>query len=167
MPRTYRFDHFTVPKHDAPVQPEGAKARVAQARGAPTDGRPRYGKRFAQTEELAHVRQMNQQLEELAGVASPKLSIQREPERPAPGSRVAPIGAMPIPIAAAVPGLPPEPEGLRDLLGMGARNLRLIRHCVTDGVAAGFHLAGLPLRAVKLTARWARSGFGLLQPRPA
>lgn len=189
MPRTYSFDHFTVPKHDTPAQPQDAKARMAAKGVTRGDGRPRYGRRFAETEEMAHVRQMNAQLEELAGVASPKLSVPREPERaeraerperpmraerphrPAPVARLhpgAPIGALPIADAtAAATTAPPEPEGFRDLIATGARQLRLLEHCVKDGVAASFHLAMLPLEAAKMTARWMRSGFGLLRPRPA
>jgi len=170
MPRTYSFDHFTVPKHDTPVQPEGAKARLAGKKSVRSDGRPRYGRRFAETEEMAHVRQMNAQLEELAGVSEPKLSAPREPEPrvqpPAPAAQPrwsAPIGTL--------PAAPPEPEGLRDLLDFGARQLRLIGHCVVDGVGAGFRLAILPLQAAKLTAhkldlrRWL-AGY-VLYPRPA
>ncbi|HEY8208614.1 MAG TPA: hypothetical protein VIG99_14080, partial [Myxococcaceae bacterium] len=165
-----RFDHFTVPKHEAPAQPEDEKARVVRKRGARGNGRPHYGKRFAETEDMVHVHLMNQQLEELAGVASLKLSIPREPEirEPEPAEplrRGTPIGAFPIPIAAAVPGLPPEPEGLRDLLDTGARSLRLIQHSVMDGVSAGFRLATLPLQAVKLATRWVRSSLDALQPR--
>ena len=162
MPRTYSFDHFTVTKHEMPTTPEGGKARVSGKRAVRGDGRPRYGHRFAETEEMAHVRQMNAQLEELAGVAQPKLSTPREPERaevrapsrrPAPARPIAPIGALPIALAAAPRAAPPQPESLRDLLDAGARHLRLLRHCVTDGVAASFRLAVLPLRAAKLTAR--------------
>jgi hypothetical protein len=179
MPRTYRFDHFTVPKHDVPAQPESAKARVAGTKSVRGDTRPRYGRRFAETEEMAHVRQMNAQFEELAGVAAPKLSTSREPERPeprarprsvvsaVPGSMGAPIGAFPVSAAAraAVPEAPPEPEGLRDLFGAGARQIHLIRHCVVDGVSAGFRLAMLPLQAARLTAR--KLLLYRLHPRPA
>lgn len=184
MPRTYPFDHFLVPKHETPVQPEDDKARMTGERGPRGNGRPRYGRRFAETEEMAHVRQMNAQLEELAGVATPKLSTPREPEpaepRPRPQPRVtaarqhpgAPIGALPIATATSVRTALPQPEGLRDLLGAGARHLRLIRHCVTDGVSAGFRLAALPFQAAKLTARklsprrWL-AGVGVPLFRPA
>ncbi|HYV43314.1 MAG TPA: hypothetical protein VFA20_00575 [Myxococcaceae bacterium] len=177
MPRTYSFDHFTVPKHDTPVQPGGAKARLSGKKSVRGDGRPRYGRRFAETEEMGHVRQMNAQLEELAGVAEPKLSIPREPEPP----RVRPRPPMPAarphqgaPIGALPPARP-EPEDLRDLLDAGARQLRLIRHCVVDGVGAGFRLAALPFQAAMLTAhrlgryqpdlrRWL-AGYAL-HPRP-
>ena len=102
MPRTYSFDHFTVPTHDIPTQPEGAKARMAGKKTVRGDGQPRYGRRFAETEEMAHVRQMNAQLEELAGVAVPKLSIPREPERAEAPPRPGPAAAA----ARAHPGVP-------------------------------------------------------------
>jgi len=176
MARTYSFDHFTVPSHAAePAQPGDEKARVAGKPGARGDARPRYGKRFAETEELSQVRQMTHQLEELAGVESPKISTPREPERIHPlkpyvmpaGYRGPPIGAVPAATAPAAPA----PETLRDLLGVGARHLRLIRHCITDGVAASYRLATLPLKAVKLSLRSIKSALDPLQmlrapPRP-
>ncbi|HZN95843.1 MAG TPA: hypothetical protein VFB81_24180 [Myxococcales bacterium] len=177
MARTYSFDHFTVPSHAAePAQPGDEKARVAGKPGARGDGRPRYGKRFAETEELSYVRQMNHQLEELAGVESPKISTPREPERlhavrpyvlPA-GYQGPPIGAVPAATAPAAPA----PETFRDLLGTGARQIRLLRHCVADGVAASYRLAALPLKAVKLTVRSIKSALDPLQllrppPHPA
>ena len=90
----------------------------------------------------------------------------------AEGCRVAVLGRHDADVRPAEDDLiaagAPDAVGLHcDLLDTGARHLRLIRHCVVDGVAAGFHLAALPLQAARLTARWARSGFGLLQPRPA
>lgn len=157
MPRTYPYDHFRVPESAHPAQPEEEKARVSGSRGARGDRQPRYGKRFAETEDLSHARQMNRQLEELARESEPKISRPRQPERsrrgperdgrPGEPGRGAPIGA--IPAGAAQPAR----DTLRDLVDRGQRHFQLLRHSVRDGAAAGLRLVSLPLDVAKLAAR--------------
>ncbi|HVE81372.1 MAG TPA: hypothetical protein VND93_00935 [Myxococcales bacterium] len=161
MARTYSFDHFTVPEHGEPGRPGEEKAHISGKAGVRGDGRPRYGKRFAETEELSYVKQMNQQLEELAGMEKPKISRPREPERPeAPIHRGPVIGAVP-----AATEVPPS-ETLLAIWGEGQRYLRLLRHCVRDGVSAGYRLAALPWHATRLMAR-RMTGLWPARLRPA
>jgi len=159
MPRTYPYDHFIVPGHTTPVRPEDEKARVSGAPGRRVDRQPRYGRRFAETEDLAHARQKVRRLEELAQVPAPKLSRPRGPEGP---SRGFPIGALPPELDTPVLELPdfdlsaldlPEQGTLVDLLESGRRHLRLLRRSIRGGVAAGLRLVSLPLEVARLAAR--------------
>jgi hypothetical protein len=165
MPRSYPYDHFTVTKQRQPPVPRGEeRARGAHAAGE-REGPLHYGKRFAETEELSHARQMNHQLEELAGVEAPKISHPREPgaqakhpksgarpdlraAQPEPLDRGPPIGAVPV------QSPPPRQEGIfGELLDVGERQIRLLRHSVRDGVAASYRLATLPLQAMRYAVR--------------
>jgi len=161
MTRTYPYDHFMAPGHSAPVRPEEEKGHVSGAPGRHVDRHPHYGRRFAETEDLAQARQKGRQLEELARERAPKLSRPREPERPRHGPEVrAPvflIGALPPDLHLPELELPdldqPEWSTLGDLLEQGRRHLRLLHQSIQDGAAAGLRLLALPLEVARLVAR--------------
>src|SRR4051812_37245949 len=57
MPRSYRFEHFKVPKKETDVLPRLEKQRWVTSQLGPMFSGLHYGKKFARTEELAHEHQ--------------------------------------------------------------------------------------------------------------
>lgn len=166
MPRSYSFDHFKSHEHqNAPQEEEREleKQTFSRAQQMPLPGEERlsYGKKFAQTEELAIAHQMNAQLEELAGLredASPKMSRSRKPAARAEASSQALPEEMPPRNGAPIGALPPPqlrmPAGLlRDVWADAGRYLRMLQEAARDARTATIQLLRLPLEAAQIAAR--------------
>lgn len=170
MARTYNFDHFNAAPRDQAerdVVREQDKEHLAHGGGdgADDDAKFHYGRRFAETEELLAARQMNAQLEELAGLerAQPTPTPgRREEKRPrkerelpsekeragaAKAGRGQPIGSLP-----PTQERPPM-EGVRALVDEATGQFRLVRTAARDLGQAVLRLTRLPMRAVQLLAR--------------
>jgi len=145
MPRTYSFDHFTVPKATAPSRglrrrdkQHVSEKRVAERR---SDKSIHYGRNHAETEEMFHVRAMNAQLEALAGLSA------NAPLKPTATNRGQPIGA-----------LPPSEEpmmsrgALRDVYEEALRQFRALQSGIQDATKATGRLLSLPMEAARLAA---------------
>lgn len=162
MPRSYSYEHFkVVPPGQAERIRDHEKKAVAEQEAhddevATPEPKIHYGKRHAQTEEILHARQMEKQLEELAGVdrMPPKRAEARvRPQQKARAeirepqvSRGMPIGALPEQRE------PPEPGLLRELYDEAGRHARVVRLSVRDIGRASWRLVTLPLQAARLAA---------------
>lgn len=169
MPRSYSFDHFQaknpIAEKELRFGAEKHKQHLHDAEAtaiAHTD--VHYGRKFSQTEEILHARQMEHQLEELAGLtheekAAPKQK--RAPKRPEaqPIQRTAATGAAPgAAIGAPIGALPateePMPQTMmRELWDEASRHLRVVGLAARDVSRASVRLVTLPLRAAQLAAR--------------
>jgi hypothetical protein len=145
MPRTYSFDHFTVPQAQAPsrgLRRRGkhlSEKRVSERR---SDKEIHYGRNHAETEEMFQVRVMNAQLEALAGLSA------NAPIKPTATNRGQPIGA-----------LPPSEEhmlsrgALMDVYEEALRQFRALQSGLQDATKATGRLLSLPVEAARLAAQ--------------
>jgi hypothetical protein len=146
MPRTFRFEPFTVAKSTPSRglrrrdKQHLSEKRVSERRG---DMAIHYGKNHAETEELFHVRAMNAQLEALAGLSA------NAPLKPTATQRGQPIGAVPL---TQVPTLTRE-AGPGDVLDEALRQLRAVQSGLQDATQAASRLLALPLDAARLLAQ--------------
>jgi hypothetical protein len=159
MPRSYSFDHFQSinAEKTAGVHDE-EKQSVTQQHDVPDSAtKIHYGKKFSQTEELFQAKQMNKQLEELAGLdrmppkraEEPKAQAreQQPQETPPKYQRGTPIGSLPDTEE------PPPASFLRELYDEAGRHVRVVRVAARDIGRASLRLVTLPLEAAKLAAR--------------
>ncbi|HSP81765.1 MAG TPA: hypothetical protein VLQ93_24815 [Myxococcaceae bacterium] len=145
MPRTYRFDHFTVPKTSAQSRSQRRrdKQHLAETRAADRqrDEGIHYGRSHAETEEMLQVKAMNAQLEALAGLSA------NAPVKPSATNRGQPIGALPV-------SEEPLPRGaLRDVLEEARRQLGALQAGLRDASRAVGRLFSLPGEAARLAAQ--------------
>ncbi|ATB26991.1 hypothetical protein [Melittangium boletus] len=153
MPRTFRFEHFTVAKSTPSRglrrrdKQHLSEKRVSERRH---DKLPHYGKHHAETEELFHVRAMNAQLEALAGLSP------NAPLKPTATNRGQPIGAVPL---SEVPILE-RSTAPKDVLDEARRQLRAVRLGILDATQAASRLLSLPLDAARLLAHRLRLAQG-------
>ena len=145
MPRTFRFEHFTVAKSTPSRglrrrdKQHLSEKRVSERR---IDRPLHYGKNHAETEELFHVRAMNAQLEALAGLSP------NAPLKPTATNRGQPIGAIPL---SEVPILE-RGTAPRDMLDEARRQLRAVHLGILDATQAASRLLSLPMDAARLLA---------------
>lgn len=146
MPRTFRFEHFTVARSNPS---RGLRRRDKQhlsekrATERPVDRSFHYGRNHAETEELFHVRAMNAQLEALAGLSA------NAPIKPTATNRGQPIGAIPM---SAVPELE-RASGLRDMVDEALRQFRAVQSGIEDATRATSRLLSLPMEAARVAAQ--------------
>jgi hypothetical protein len=146
MPRTYSFEHFTVPKSSTQSRSlrKRDKQNLSEKRGTErrAGGGLHYGRSHAETEEMFQVRAMNAQLEALAGVSP------NAPVKPTASNRGQPIGALP---AAAEPLL--TRGALRDVMDEALRQFRVLQTGLQDVSKATGRLLSLPWEAARLAAQ--------------
>jgi hypothetical protein len=158
MPRSYSFDHFqSINAEKTTGVPDEEKQSVTQQQDVPDSAtRIHYGKKFSQTEELFHAKQMNKQLEELAGLErmppkraeEPRAQARQERQEAAPKvQRGTPIGALPEMQE------PPPASFLRELYDEAGRHVRVVRSAARDISRASLRLVTLPLEVARLAAR--------------
>jgi hypothetical protein len=138
MPRSYSFDHFTVPKTEQPVPERGRKKAKKTNGGGGGHTDIKYGKAHAQTEELYMAHQMEAQLQELAGISTDEPRMSKSSED---ASEADPIDRMrkSAPIGANPTAELPDKFKLRDVWSDGMRHVRLLREGTKDVIhAAGF-----------------------------
>lgn len=146
MPRTFRFEHFTVAKS---TPSRGLRRRDKQhlsekrATERQSGRQLHYGRNHAETEELFHVRAMNAQLEALAGLSA------NSPVKPTATNRGQPIGAIPL---TELPELS-RGTGLRDVFGEAVRQFRAVQSGIEDATRATSRLLSLPLEAARMAAQ--------------
>ncbi|PTL77994.1 hypothetical protein [Vitiosangium sp. GDMCC 1.1324] len=146
MPRSYSFEHFTVPKtatgsrslrrRDKQQLSEKRAEERRLAKGL------NYGRSHAETEEMFQVRAMNAQLEALAGLSP------NAPVKPTANNLGQPIGALPV---AEEPLL--SRGALRDVLDEALRQFRALQSGIQDATRATGRLLSLPMDAVRLAAQ--------------
>ena len=154
MPRSYSFEHFTVPKTSTQSRSlrrrdkqNLSERRATERRGG---GGVQYGRSHAETEEMFQVRAMNAQLEALAGLSP------NAPVKPTATNRGQPIGALPM---AEVP--PRLSRGaLRDVYEEARRQLRVLQSGFQDVTQATGRLLSLPMEAARLAAQRLRLAQG-------
>jgi hypothetical protein len=146
MPRTYSFEHFTVPKTS--TQSRSLRRRDKQFLSEKrtmerrAGGGIQYGRSHAETEEMFQVRAMNAQLEALAGLSP------NAPVKPTASNRGQPIGALPV---AEEPLL--SRGALRDVVDEALRQFRVVQTSLRDVSKATGRLLSLPLEAARLAAQ--------------
>jgi hypothetical protein len=163
MPRSYSFDHFTVPKtlaQQSRSMRRRDKQQFAQMRGGgrKKDEGIHYGRNHAETEELLTVRTMNAQLEALAGLQPeaprPNTQARMAPTMvPGPG-RGQPIGALPVPEE------PLPRNALKDVVDEARRHLRALQVGIQDVTQATGRLLSLPMEVARLAAQRLRFVHG-------
>ncbi|QRN94130.1 hypothetical protein JRI60_33980 [Archangium violaceum] len=146
MPRSFRFEHFNVPKTTTSSRGLRRRGKQLSERRA-VDRRfdkegIHYGRNHAETEEMFQVRAMNAQLEALAGLSP------NAPVVPTATNRGQPIGALP---AAAEPLV--ARNALRDVLDEALRQFRALQSGIQDATKATGRLLSLPMEAVRLAAQ--------------
>ncbi|MBM7115128.1 hypothetical protein [Archangium primigenium] len=145
MPRTFRFEHFTVAKSTPSRglrrrdKQHLSEKRVSERR---IDKSLHYGRTHAETEELFHVRAMNAQLEALAGL-SPNAPI-----KPTATNRGQPIGAIPL---SEVPVLE-RGASPGDMLDEAQRQVNAVRTGLREATQAASRLLSLPMDVARLVA---------------
>jgi hypothetical protein len=145
MPRTFRFEPFTVAKS---TPSRGLRRRDKQhlsekrASERSSSAPLHYGRAHAETEELFHVRAMNAQLEALAGLSA------NSPIKPTAANRGQPIGALPV---AEVP-MVERGRGLRDMFSEALRQFRAVQSGIEDATRATGRLLSLPMEAARVAA---------------
>ena len=145
MPRTFRFEPFTVAKS---TPSRGLRRRDKQhlsekrASERSSGASLHYGRAHAETEELFHVRVMNAQLEALAGLSA------NSAIKPTATNRGQPIGALPV---AEVP-MVERGRGLRDMFSEARRQLRAVQSGIEDATRATGRLLSLPMEAARVAA---------------
>ncbi|HEX8440616.1 hypothetical protein [Archangium sp.] len=146
MPRTYSFDHFTVPQASAPSRglrrrdkQQLSEKRVSERR---SDKTIQYGRNHAETEEMFQVRAMNAQLEALAGLSP------NAPVKPTATNRGQPIGALPM---AEEPLM--SRAALKDVYDEALRQFRALQSGIQDATKATGRLLSLPMEAARLAAQ--------------
>jgi hypothetical protein len=146
MPRSFRFEHFTVPKSTTTSRSLRRRDKQSLSGKRTTERRGdkglHYGRSHAETEELFQVRAMNAQLEALAGL-SPDA-----PVKPTATNRGQPIGALPV-TGEPLPSL----QALRDVLDEALRQFRALQSGIQDATKATGRLLSLPLEAARLAAQ--------------
>jgi hypothetical protein len=146
MPRTYSFEHFTVPKTS--TQSRSLRRRDKQYLSEKRTAERRsgegihYGRSHAETEEMFQVRAMNAQLEALAGLSP------NAPVKPTASNRGQPIGALPV---AEEPLL--SRGALGDMVDEALRQLRVVQTSLRDVSKATGRLLSLPLEVARLAAQ--------------
>ncbi len=154
MPRSYRFEHYRVPKKETHLVYEEEKKEYVETRPAQGEPKIHYGKAHAQTEELASARRRHAKLEELAEhdareARAKEASAEARVLEIRSGKRGIPIGALPTPDES-----PLSPDAsLRDLLDAALGQARLVRLAARDLIRASFRLAALPLQLAEIAAR--------------
>jgi hypothetical protein len=147
MPRTYSFEHFTVPKTSTQSRSlrRRDKQNLSERRATERRGgeRIQYGRSHAETEEMFQVRAMNAQLEALAGLSP------NAPVKPTASNRGQPIGALP---PAQEPVVMPR-GALRDVLDEAVRQFRVVQTSLRDVTNATGRLLSLPMEAARLAAQ--------------
>lgn len=171
MPRSYSYEHFKTHEFQNPPRDEREieKQTFAKSQETPLPGETKihYGKKHAQTEELAIAHQMNAQLEELAGLKDePKMSksmkSDSDSEKPKemprrakeqdlpdemPKRTGAPIGALPSPEARMPAGL------IQDVWSDAGRYFKMLQDAAKDAQVATTQLLRLPLEAAQIAVR--------------
>jgi hypothetical protein len=146
MPRTYSFDHFTVPKTSTPSRGLRRRDKQHLSEKRAMERRPgeglRYGRSHAETEEMFQVRAMNAQLEALAGLSP------NAPVKPTATNRGQPIGALPLAEEPMV-----SRGALRDVLDEALRQFHLVQTSLRDVTQATGRLLSLPMEAARLAAQ--------------
>ncbi|MGZ3457705.1 MAG: hypothetical protein ACXU86_04285 [Archangium sp.] len=146
MPRTFRFEHFTVPKTATGSRSlrRRDKQQLSEKRAMERrlDKGLHYGRSHAETEEMFQVRAMNAQLEALAGLSP------NAPVKPTATNRGQPIGALPV---AEEPLL--SRGALRDVFDEALRQFRALQSGIQDATKATGRLLSLPLEAARLAAQ--------------
>jgi hypothetical protein len=145
MPRTFRFEHFTVAKSTPSRglrrrdKQHLSEKRVSERR---IDKALHYGRTHAETEELFHVRAMNAQLEALAGLSP------NAPLKPTATNRGQPIGVIPL---SEVPVLE-RGASAGDMLDEAQRQVNAVRTGLREATQAASRLLSLPLDVARLVA---------------
>jgi hypothetical protein len=155
MPRTYRFDHFTVQKRSP------SRALLRQAKQKYTELRPEspissgqapklhYGRQHAETEALFQAKEMNAQLEALAGLEQPP-----EPRRDILAKKPSgpPMQGMPI---GALPAAPEmfSPQRVREVVDETLLRVKALRTAVAEAGTATLKIALAPWVVVKLVGQ--------------
>ena len=146
MPRSYRFEHFTVPKTSTQSRSlrRRDKQHLSEKRAAERRQEEgiHYGRSHAETEEMFQVRVMNAQLEALAGLSP------HAPVKPTASNRGQPIGALPV---AEEPLL--SLDALRDVFDEALRQIRVLQTGLRDATHATGRLLSLPREAARLAAQ--------------
>jgi hypothetical protein len=146
MPRTYSFDHFTVPKTSSQSRSLRRRDKKFLSEKRAMERRAgeeiKYGRSHAETEEMFQVRAMNAQLEALAGLSS------TAPVKPTASNRGQPIGALPL---AEEPIL--SRGALRDVIDEALRQFRALQTGLMDVSKATGRLLSLPVEAARLAAQ--------------
>jgi hypothetical protein len=145
MPRSFRFEHFNVPKTTTStrgVRRRGKQLSERRAVDRRFDKGIHYGRSHAETEELFQVRAMNAQLEALAGLSP------NAPVVPTATNRGQPIGALP---AVAEPLV--SRQAIRDVLDEALRQFRALQSGLQDVTRATGRLLSLPMEAARLAAQ--------------
>jgi hypothetical protein len=145
MPRSFRFEHFNVPKTTTSTQGVRRRGKQLSERRAVDrrfDKGIHYGRSHAETEELFQVRAMNAQLEALAGLSP------NAPVVPTATNRGQPIGALP---AVAEPLM--SRHAIRDVLDEALRQFRALQSGIQDATRATGRLLSLPMEAARLAAQ--------------
>ncbi len=146
MPRSFRFEHFNVPKTTTSTQGVRRRGKQLSERRAVDrrfDKGIHYGRSHAETEEMFQVRAMNAQLEALAGLSA------NAPVKPTATNRGQPIGALPV---SEEPSLLTR-GALRDVYDEALRQFRALQSGVQDVTKATGRLLSLPMEAARLAAQ--------------
>jgi hypothetical protein len=159
MPRSFRYDHFLVPKRDVrPIPHSEDRAAYARTHQLETHETLHYGKAHARTEELLEERRQvrGTRYEELKA-ARERRARRQQGAVPRTGL---PIGALPPTQEAPVPSLAERmlggvtpPEGFQGLLDEAQRNVKVLQQALSDVTGAIGRLARLPRDAARLTAQ--------------
>lgn len=155
MPRSYRFEHYKVPKKETHLVYEEEKKEYVETRPAQGEPKIHYGKAHAQTEERASARRMNAELEELAArdareARAKEASAEARVLEIRSGKRAIPIGGLPAPQESP---LLRDDAALPDILDAARGQVRLVRLAARDLIRASLRLAGLPVRIAAIAAR--------------
>jgi hypothetical protein len=142
MPRSFRFEHFTMGAPRAPTRP--GRERVVRPLRHRRPERLRYGRQHQETVERFHMDRLDHHP---VLPAPPRPRTEAQPFRPGAVPAV-PIGALPAPTLAPV-----TPESLNDLLSDAERRWTALARAAADFWRAGRWLAALPWEATKLLTR--------------
>jgi hypothetical protein len=152
MPRSFRFEHFTVqkPKVSRSLQNK-EKQRVAAGAPLPGEAQLHYGKRYSETEELAKARVESSPREQAA---------RRDRVEPASaGDASIPTAATPTPIGSTQPlEEPPPVRGMLDVIDEGRQQVGAIARSLEEAVRAA-------LRILRLSMELGRLAANRLRPR--
>ncbi|MGQ0504423.1 MAG: hypothetical protein ACT4TC_03820 [Myxococcaceae bacterium] len=177
MPRTYRFDHFTLGDHqiDQRTSAEEKQHLHEGSNGSSsTGGGVRYGRRHAETEEILAARKMAAQLEQASDDdelnSDPGLKemykqleslVESEPATPQADvtAHFEAQSARPQPPLGSLPGTegPPPPSRLHEVLELAQTHARAVATSVRDFRSAATNLLTLPREVVKVIRGPSRS----------
>ena len=132
MPRSYSFEHFTLRPNVSRRLARKDKAAYAATRGQPPVKGLEFGHAHAETQEILQARQMNEELQHLAGVepAAAESEAELSGKLPLLG---APIGALPV-------ASPPLPQRLRDIYDDARRSVSAMWNALGEFASAGTRL---------------------------